>query len=57
MNVGECRFSVACRWNLMVESCGSEGMDLVFANDSDQVTTWVAKMAYLMMNDIQDYLL
>ncbi|MBU1002270.1 MAG: rRNA adenine N-6-methyltransferase family protein [Proteobacteria bacterium] len=56
MTVGKCLFSVACNWSLQIESCSGDGMDLLFGHDSDRVTTWVAQMAYLLLNDLQDYL-
>lgn len=56
MVVGSCRFAVACRWDLLVRECSNDGLDLVFGNGSDRVTTWLARMAYLLMNDFQDYL-
>lgn len=56
MSVGNCTFRVACNWSLLVKTCGNDGMDLVFGHGSDRVTTWVAQMAYLLLNDLQDYL-
>jgi len=57
MEVGNaCNIYVSCQWTLVVKSCGDEGMSLVFGNDSDRVTTWVAQMAYVLVNDFQDYL-